>query len=59
MLKIGSRVLSLWSGINFLISSLILTIVVFHLETHRFWQWCLKNLKSPGLTPELFWLSIV
>jgi hypothetical protein len=30
MLKAGSRFLSLWSGLNFLISSLILTIVVFH-----------------------------
>ena len=29
MLKRGSIVLSIWSGINFLISSLILTIVVF------------------------------
>jgi hypothetical protein len=28
MLKAGSRLLSLWSGLNFLISSLILTIVV-------------------------------
>jgi len=31
MLKTGSRFLSLWSGLNFLISSLILTIVVFHI----------------------------
>jgi len=31
MLKRGSRFLSLWSGLNFLISSLILTIVVFHI----------------------------
>ena len=31
MLKSGSRCLSLWSGLNFLISSLILTIVVFHI----------------------------
>ena len=31
MLKTGSIFLSLWSGINFLISSLILTIVVFHI----------------------------
>ena len=31
MLKRGSIVLSIWSGINFLISSLILTIVVFHI----------------------------
>jgi len=31
MLKAGSRFLSLWSGLNFLISSLILTIVVFHI----------------------------
>ena len=31
MLKAGSRFLSLWSGFNFLISSLILTIVVFHI----------------------------
>lgn len=30
MLKAGSRFLFLWSGLNFLISSLILTIVVFH-----------------------------
>lgn len=30
ILKAGSRFLSLWSGLNFLISSLILTIVVFH-----------------------------
>jgi hypothetical protein len=30
MLKAGSRFLSLWSGLNFLISSLILAIVVFH-----------------------------
>jgi hypothetical protein len=30
MLKAGSRFLSLWSGLNFLLSSLILTIVVFH-----------------------------
>ncbi|MFZ0532609.1 MAG: hypothetical protein WAM09_05470 [Anaerolineales bacterium] len=30
MLKRGSIVLSIWSGVNFLISSLILTIVVFH-----------------------------
>jgi hypothetical protein len=30
MLKAGSRFLSLWSGLNFIISSLILTIVVFH-----------------------------
>ena len=30
MLKAGSRFLSLWCGLNFLISSLILTIVVFH-----------------------------
>ena len=31
MLRAGSRFLSLWSGLNFLISSLILTIVVFHI----------------------------
>ena len=31
MLKRGSRFLSLWSSLNFLISSLILTIVVFHI----------------------------
>jgi hypothetical protein len=31
ILKAGSRFLSLWSGLNFLISSLILTIVVFHI----------------------------
>jgi len=31
MLKAGSKFLSLWSGFNFLISSLILTIVVFHI----------------------------
>ena len=31
MLKAGSRFLSIWSGLNFLISSLILTIVVFHI----------------------------
>ena len=30
MLKAGSRFLSLWSGLNFLISALILSIVVFH-----------------------------
>ena len=30
MLKAGSRFLSVWSGLNFLISSLILTIVVLH-----------------------------
>jgi hypothetical protein len=29
MLKAGSRFLSLWSGINFLLAALILTIVVF------------------------------
>jgi len=31
MLKTGSRFLSSWSVLNFLISSLILTIVVFHI----------------------------
>ena len=31
MLKAGSRFLSIWSGLNFLISSLILTIVVFQI----------------------------
>ncbi len=31
MLKAGSRFLSLWCVLNFLISSLILTIVVFHI----------------------------
>lgn len=31
MLKTGSRFLSIWSGLNFLISSLILTIVVFQI----------------------------
>jgi hypothetical protein len=31
MLKAGSRFLYLWSGLNFLISFLILTIVVFHI----------------------------
>ena len=31
MLKTGSRFLSSWSFLNFLISSLILTIVVFHI----------------------------
>jgi hypothetical protein len=31
MLKAGSRILSLWSGLNFFISSLILAIVVFHI----------------------------
>jgi hypothetical protein len=31
MLKAGSRFLSLWSGLNFLISTLILTIVVFQI----------------------------
>jgi hypothetical protein len=31
MLKAGSRFLSIWSGLNLLISSLILTIVVFHI----------------------------
>jgi len=30
MLKAGSRFLSLWCGLNFFLSSLILTIVVFH-----------------------------
>ena len=29
MLKRGSIVLSIWSGINFLLASIILTIVVF------------------------------
>jgi len=32
MLKAGSRFLSLWSVLNFLVSSLILTIVVFHIQ---------------------------
>lgn len=32
MLKAGSRFLSLWSGINFLLAALILTIVVFHIR---------------------------
>ncbi len=31
MLKAGSKFLSLWCGLNFLLSSLILTIVVFHI----------------------------
>ena len=31
MLKRGSIVLSIWSGINFLLAALILTIVVFHI----------------------------
>ena len=31
MQKAGSRFLSLWSGLNFLISTLILTTVVFHI----------------------------
>ena len=31
MLKAGSRFLYLWSGINFLLAALILTIVVFHI----------------------------
>jgi hypothetical protein len=31
MLKAGSRFLFIWSGLNFLISSLILTIVVFQI----------------------------
>ena len=31
MLRTGSRFLSVWSVLNFLISSLILTIVVFHI----------------------------
>jgi hypothetical protein len=31
MLKTGSRILSLWCILNFFISSLILTIVVFHI----------------------------
>ena len=31
MLKTGSRFLSVWSGLNFFISSLILTIVVFRI----------------------------
>ena len=31
MLKRGSIVLSIWNGLNFLISSLILTIAVFHI----------------------------
>jgi len=31
MLKAGLRFLSLWSSLNFLISTLILTIVVFHI----------------------------
>ncbi|MFZ3060384.1 MAG: hypothetical protein WA102_11700 [Candidatus Methanoperedens sp.] len=31
MLKAGSIILSIWCGINFLLSSLILTIVVFHI----------------------------
>jgi hypothetical protein len=31
MLKTGSGFLSVWSGLNFIISSLILTIVVFHI----------------------------
>ena len=31
MLKAGSRFLSLWSGINFLLAALILTIVVSHI----------------------------
>ena len=31
MLKKGSTILSIWSGINFFLAALILTIVVFHL----------------------------
>ncbi len=31
MLKRGSTVLSIWSGINFFLAALILTIVVFHI----------------------------
>ena len=31
MLKAGSIFLSVWSGLNFFVSSLILTIVVFHI----------------------------
>ena len=31
MLKRGSTILSIWSGINFFLAALILTIVVFHI----------------------------
>ncbi len=31
MLKKGSTILSIWSGINFFLAALILTIVVFHI----------------------------
>ena len=31
MLKKGSTILSIWSGINFLLAAVILTIVVFHI----------------------------
>ena len=31
MLKEGSTILSIWSGINFFLAALILTIVVFHI----------------------------
>jgi hypothetical protein len=31
MLKAGSTILSIWSGINFFLAALILTIVVFHI----------------------------
>jgi len=36
MLKAGSRFLSLWSSLNFLISTLILTIVIFHIGNSPF-----------------------
>lgn len=32
MLKTGSKILSIWNGINFLLAFLILTIVVFHIQ---------------------------
>ena len=42
MLKVGSNILN-WSGINFLLATLILPALSFSTQTPQFWRWCLKN----------------
>jgi len=53
MPKAGSRVLSLWSGLNVLISSLILTIVVFHIGNSPLLGMMFEQSEIAGLDPRV------
>ena len=51
MLKRGSTILSIWSGINFLLAALILIIVVFRNGDSPILAMVFENPKSPAWMP--------